>query len=196
MDGETLDTELLKELTHDPEMQKTWESYHLIRDSMRGDTADVLHFDISARVMAAIQDEPVRQTAPLIPEAQPAPHQWQKMPFWKKMRPWAAQLTQMGVAACVSLAVIVGVQHYNGQSETSQQPETPVFNTLPMMGKASPVSLGVPSDATASGYRSSVVVLMPCCRITNCNVDCTLNSFSLSRRKHSKPLCRCQEFKL
>ena len=24
MDGETLDTELLKELTHDPEMQKTW----------------------------------------------------------------------------------------------------------------------------------------------------------------------------
>lgn len=55
MDGETLDTELLKELTHDPEMQKLRESYHLIRDSMRGDTADVLHFDISARVMAAIQ---------------------------------------------------------------------------------------------------------------------------------------------
>ncbi|WP_459615375.1 RseA family anti-sigma factor, partial [Enterobacter hormaechei] len=74
MDGETLDTELLKELTHDPEMQKTWESYHLIRDSMRGDTADVLHFDISARVMAAIQNEPVRQTGTLIPEAQPAPH--------------------------------------------------------------------------------------------------------------------------
>ncbi|MDI5754491.1 RseA family anti-sigma factor, partial [Salmonella enterica subsp. enterica serovar Montevideo] len=42
MDGETLDSELLKALTHDPEMQKTWESYHLIRDSMRGDTPDVL----------------------------------------------------------------------------------------------------------------------------------------------------------
>lgn len=26
MDGETLDSELLKALTHDPEMQKTWES--------------------------------------------------------------------------------------------------------------------------------------------------------------------------
>ncbi len=143
MDGETLDSELLKALTHDPEMQKTWESYHLIRDSMRGDTPDVLHFDISARVMAAIENEPVRQVSPLIPEAQPAPQQWQKMPFWKKVRPWAAQLTQTrAVAACVSLAVIVGVQHYNGQSETSQQPETPVFNTLPMMGKASPVSPG------------------------------------------------------
>ena len=187
MDGETLDSELLNELAHDSDMQKTWESYHLIRDSMRGDTPEVLHFDISARVMAAIEDEPVRQTAPLIPEAQPAPHQWQKMPFWKKMRPWAAQLTQMGVAACVSLAVIVGVQHYNGQSETSQQPETPVFNTLPMR----PRMVG-----NSSRYRSSVVVLMPCCRITNCNVDCTLNSFSLSRPRHSKPLCRCQEFKL
>ncbi len=38
MDGETLDSELLKELAHDPGMQKTWESYHLIRDSMRGDS--------------------------------------------------------------------------------------------------------------------------------------------------------------
>ncbi|MDU1733800.1 MAG: anti-sigma-E factor RseA [Citrobacter freundii] len=182
MDGETLDTELLKELAHDPEMQKTWESYHLIRDSMRGDTADVLHFDISARVMAAIQDEPVRQTAPLIPEAQPAPHQWQKMPFWKKMRPWAAQLTQMGVAACVSLAVIVGVQHYNGQSETSQQPETPVFNTLPMMGKASPVSLGVPSDATASGGQQQQV------QEQRRRINAMLQDYELQRRLHSEQL--------
>lgn len=87
MDGETLDSELLNELAHNPEMQKTWESYHLIRDSMRGDTPEVLHFDISSRVMAAIEEEPVRQPATLIPEAQPAPHQWQKMPFWQKVSP-------------------------------------------------------------------------------------------------------------
>lgn len=37
--------------------------------------------------MAAIEEEPVRQPATLIPEAQPAPHQWQKMPFWQKVRP-------------------------------------------------------------------------------------------------------------
>ena len=99
MDGEMLDSELLSELSRNPEMQKTWESYHLIRDSLRGDTSDVLHFDISSRVMAAIEQEPLRQvTTPLIPEAQPAPHQWQKMPFWAKVRPWASQLTQMGVA--------------------------------------------------------------------------------------------------
>ncbi len=82
MDGETLDNELLNELSRSSEMQKTWESYHLIRDTLRGDTAEVLQFDISARVMAAIENEPVRQTAPLIPESQPAPHQWRQMPFW------------------------------------------------------------------------------------------------------------------
>ena len=144
MDGETLDSELLNELAHNPEMQKTWDNYHLIRDSMRGDTPEVLHFDISSLVMSAIEEEPVRQPTTLIPEAQPAPHQWQKMPFWQKVRPWAAQLTQMGVAACVSLAVIVGVQHDNGQSDTSQQPEAPVFTTLP------PPAL-LPSGTPAAG---------------------------------------------
>ena len=182
MDGETLDNELLDELSHSPEMQQTWESYHLIRDSLRGDTSEVLHFDISARVMAAIENEPVHQTTPLIPEAQPAPHQWQKMPFWHKVRPWASQLTQMGVAACVSLAVIVGVQHYNTQSEANQQPEAPVFNTLPMMGKASPVSLGVPADASASGGQQQQV------QEQRRRINAMLQDYELQRRLHSEQL--------
>jgi len=182
MDGETLDSELLNELSHSPEMQETWESYHLIRDTLRGDTGEVLHFDISARVMAAIENEPVHQTTPLIPEAQPAPHQWQKMPFWHKVRPWASQLTQMGVAACVSLAVIVGVQHYNTQSETNQQPEAPVFNTLPMMGKASPVSLGVPADASASGGQQQQV------QEQRRRINAMLQDYELQRRLHSEQL--------
>ncbi|MGJ8863523.1 anti sigma-E factor RseA C-terminal domain-containing protein, partial [Salmonella enterica subsp. enterica serovar Kentucky] len=111
----------------------------------------------SALVMASIVIEPVRQVTPLIPESQPAPQQCQKMPFWKNVRPWAAEVTQMGVAAFVSLAVIVVVQHNNGQSEPSQQPDTPVFNTLPMMGKASPVSLGVPSEAAPVGSQQQQV---------------------------------------
>lgn len=126
--------------------------------------------------MAAIEEEPVRQPATLIPEAQPAPHQWQKV------RPWAAQLTQMGVAACVSLAVIVGVQHYNGQSETSQQPETPVFNTLPMMGKASPVSLGVPSEATANNGQQQQV------QEQRRRINAMLQDYELQRRLHSEQL--------
>ncbi|WP_431455157.1 hypothetical protein, partial [Enterococcus faecalis] len=72
--------------------------------------------------VAPIANDPELQTAAQIPESQPAPHQCRQMPFWKKVRPWASSLTQMGVAACVSLAVIVGVQHYNGQSGSAQQP--------------------------------------------------------------------------
>lgn len=183
MDGETLDSELLTELSRDAGMQKTWEGYHLIRDAMRGDTADVLHFDISARVMAAIESEPLRPATPLIPEAQPAPQQWQKMPFWSKVRPWVSQITQMGVAACVSLAVIVGVQQYNGQSESTQQPEAPVFNTLPMMGKASPVSLGVPADASATGGGQQQQVQEQRRRI-----NAMLQDYELQRRLHSEQL--------
>lgn len=183
MDGESLDSELLGQLSGDSEMQKTWESYHLIRDTMRGDTTDVLHFDISARVMAAIEQEPQRLATPLIPEAQPAPQEWAKMPFWSKVRPWASQLTQMGVAACVSLAVIVGVQHYNGQSESTQQPEAPVFNTLPMMGTASPVSLGVPAEATSANAGQQQQVQEQRRRI-----NAMLQDYELQRRLHSEQL--------
>ncbi|MCS2168741.1 anti-sigma-E factor RseA [Scandinavium manionii] len=185
MDGETLDNELLNELTRSSEMQKAWESYHLIRDTMRGETAQTLNFDISARVMAAIENEPVRLATPLIPEAQPAPHQWQNMPFWKKVRPWASSLTQMGVAACVSLAVIVGVQHYNEQSNSPDQPETPVFNTLPMMGKASPVSLGVPADASASSNAGTGQQQV---QEQRRRINAMLQDYELQRRLHSEQL--------
>lgn len=182
MDGETLDSELLNTLSKDKNLQQSWESYHLIRDTMRGDTSEILHFDISASVMAAIENEPARQVTPLIPEQQPQPQQWQKMPFWQKVRPWASQLTQMGVAACVSLAVIVGVQHYNGQSDNAAQPETPVFNTLPMMGKASPVSLGIPSDTTASTGQQQQV------QEQRRRINAMLQDYELQRRLHAEQL--------
>ncbi|WP_312239849.1 anti-sigma-E factor RseA [Pantoea sp.] len=183
MDGETLDNELLSVLSKDANLQKSWESYHLIRDTMRGDVGEFLHFDISARVAAAIEQEPARKTADLIVEAQPTPASWEKMPFWRKMRPWASQLTQIGVAACVSLAVIVGVQHYN-QPAGSNEPvsEAPVFNTLPMMGKASPVSLGVPSDAFDTNSANQQV------QEQRRRVNAMLQDYELQRRLHADRL--------
>ncbi len=63
MDGEALDNALLSALSQDAELQQRWTSYHLIRDTMRG---DVLHFDISARVAAALKQEPARKVVSLI----------------------------------------------------------------------------------------------------------------------------------
>ncbi|RPE02320.1 anti-sigma-E factor RseA [Candidatus Pantoea deserta] len=183
MDGEALDSALLSELSQDAELQQRWKSYHLIRDTMRGDVGDVLHFDISERVAAALEQEPARHVTALIPEAQPEPASVEKMPFWRKMRPWAAQLTQVGVAACVSLAVIVGVQHYNQPNGTTAEPsDSPVFNTLPMMGKASPVSLGVPSDAFDTGGANQQV------QEQRRRVNAMLQDYELQRRLHADRL--------
>lgn len=183
MDGETLDNELLASLSRDTDLQKSWGSYHLIRDTMRGDVGDVLHFDISARVAAAIENEPARNVTTLIPEAQPSPSRWEKMPFWRKTRPWAAQLVQVGVAACVSLAVIVGVQHYNQPAgSATESSDSPVFNTLPMMGKASPVSLGVPSDAFDTSSSSQQV------QEQRRRVNAMLQDYELQRRLHADQL--------
>ena len=182
MDGEALDNEVISALSKDATLQQRWESYHLIRDTLRGDLSETVHFDIAARVAAAIEQEPVRHATPLIPEAQPEPARWEKMPFWKKMRPWAAQITQVGVAACVSLAVIVGVQHYNQPQDAGQASEAPVFNTLPMMGKASPVSLGVPSDSFDTHSASQQV------QEQRRRVNAMLQDYELQRRLHTEQM--------
>lgn len=178
MDGELLDGELLSVLSGDKSLQQRWESYHLIRDTMRGDMGDILHLNIASKVMAAIADEPVHNTSKLITESQPEPQIWQKMPFWNKIRPWASQLSQVGLGACVSLAVIAGVQHYNNQPDSTVQPEGPVFNTIPIMGKASPVSLGVPSGVSPSGSQLQM-------QEQRRRINTMLQDYELQRRLHA-----------
>jgi len=182
MDGEVLDSELLSSLADDKTLQQSWQSYHLIRDTMRGDMGTVVHLDIADRVAAALANEPARLVPGAVPESQPQPHTWERMPFWHKVRPWASQLTQIGVAACVSLAVIAGVQHYNQPDASGVAPETPAFNTLPMMGKASQVSFGVPtSDSTALNGQQNV-------QEQRKRVNAILQDYELQRRLHSDQL--------
>ncbi|TCV92197.1 anti-sigma-E factor RseA [Biostraticola tofi] len=185
MDGESFDNELLNHLSRDADLQQSWQSYHLIRDTMRGDIGETLHLNIADRVAAAIAQEPVRLVPGSVKESQPQPETWQKLPFWHRARPFAAHLTQIGVAACVSLAVIVGVQHYNQPvSNGSEQPESPVFNTLPMMGQASPVSLGIPSANTGvdNGLQQQQV------QEQRKRINAILQDYELQRRLHSDQL--------
>ncbi|GAK29329.1 MULTISPECIES: anti-sigma-E factor RseA [Serratia] len=183
MDGESLDSELLSSLSKDRALQQSWQSYHLIRDTLRGDIGQVMHFDIADRVAAALEKEPARLVPSAVPESQPQPHTWQKMPFWDKVRPWASQITQIGMAACVSLAVIVGVQQYNQPTEQSAAAESPAFTTLPIMGQASPVSLGVPADSfsTGSGQQQQV-------QEQRKRINAMLQDYELQRRLHSDQL--------
>ncbi|MGL5006882.1 MAG: anti-sigma-E factor RseA [Plesiomonas sp.] len=148
MDGESVDSVLLSELSKDRELQGAWRNYHLIRDTLRGETPAVLDFDITFRLAAALENEPTLFAPNAVPESQPTPETWHKLSFWEKIRPVLGNVSQLGLAACVSLGVIVGVQYYN-QPESGFE-DSPVFNTLPIGGQASPVSYSVPTSGAPS----------------------------------------------
>lgn len=173
MDGELIDNELINFLSRDNELQQHWYRYHLIRDTLRGDVEKQIYIDVSAGVFAAIGGE---DSAPivLIPEAQPKPEVWHKMPFWQKVRPWFSHVGQAGLAAGVSLAVIVGVQKYNSTDPIPT--EVPAFSTFAIGSMASPVSYGVAPNAEQSNvqdHRRHFAILQ---------------DYELQRRLHAEPL--------
>ncbi|MDC9589714.1 anti-sigma-E factor RseA [Xenorhabdus sp. XENO-10] len=181
MDGEALDSEAVHLVSDDAIMQKQWERYHLVRDVLRGDVGDVLHLDIASQVALALEKEPVHINPAAVPESQPKPETWANMPFWNKIRTWKSQITQIGVAACVSLSVIIGVQHYNNDSsyETENQFEAPAFNTLPVMGTTSTVGLATPAEEETFGSDLNMQV-----RESNKRIDAMLQQYELDRRIH------------
>ncbi|PHM46280.1 alkaline metalloproteinase precursor [Xenorhabdus mauleonii] len=183
MDGEALDNEVIHLVSENADMQKQWERYHLVRDIMRGEIGKVVHLDIASQVALALEKEPIHINPAAVLESQPKPETWAKLPFWAKIRPWASQISQVGMAACVSLAVIIGVQQYNSDNgtETDTQFDTPVFNTLPVMGSASPVGLAAPVDDDAFGGDLNMRV-----RESNKRIDAMLQQYELDRRIHAE----------
>ncbi|UXI01742.1 RseA family anti-sigma factor [Photobacterium sp. TY1-4] len=159
LDGEALDQSIVNALAVDEESQQTWQRYSLIGDVMRGEAPQNPDWDITARVAMALEQEPVHngpvdvEPAPVVHLASvreqhaSAPQQAQPTPQQAKrtLPAWLSQLGQVAVAASVSLAVIVGVQQYNGGDETlvvsAEESQVPVLQTIPFAGVAEPVSL-------------------------------------------------------
>ncbi len=81
------------------------------------------------------------------------------------------------MAACVSLAVIFGVQHHNQSDNQLEVAESPAFNTLPIIGQASPVSLDVSADSFSIGSRQQQQVQEQRKRI-----NAMLQDYELQRR--------------
>ncbi|MGR5065831.1 RseA family anti-sigma factor [Photobacterium sp. DNB22_13_2] len=156
LDGEELDQSIINALAVDDDSQQTWQNFNLIGDVMRGEAPQNKEWDIAAKVALALEDEPVHtgivQTEPAsvvsiaaareaqVEESQPTPQQAKR-----KMPAWLTQFGQVAVAASVSLAVIVGVQQYNGGESSlttsSGDAQLPVLETIPFAGTAEPVSL-------------------------------------------------------
>ncbi|ENR5392197.1 anti-sigma-E factor RseA [Providencia rettgeri] len=176
MDGEVLDLELISAISRDSTLKQRWESYHLIRDTLRNDTSEVMHFDIASKVAAALENEAVRINPQVVVESQPEPATWGAFPFWGKIRPWASQLTQIGVAACVSLAVIVGVQQYNQSNAVDSLVDEPMFNTIPV-GSGAPVSLNI-SDNQLFGNEQQLQQVEQ----QNQRINAMLQQYEIERR--------------
>ncbi|HDN2511967.1 MULTISPECIES: anti-sigma-E factor RseA [Providencia] len=176
MDGEALDLELVNAISCDSTLKQRWESYHLIRDTLRNDTGNVIHFDIASNVAAALENEAVRINPQVVVESQPEPATWGAFPFWGKIRPWASQITQIGVAACVSLAVIVGVQQYNQSNAVDSTVDEPMFNTIPV-GSGAPVSLNI-SDNQLFGNEQQLQQVEQ----QNQRINAMLQQYEIERR--------------
>ncbi|GLP97194.1 sigma-E factor negative regulatory protein [Paraferrimonas sedimenticola] len=116
-----------------------WQSYHLIGDAMRDELPQNLDFDISAKVAAALEDEP-SIVAPKPAQAEP-----EQAP--KKsgvVVPFLRQFGQYAIAASVAIVAVIGIQG-QGQNGADELSPLPVLQTNPLIGSASPVSLQAPS---------------------------------------------------
>ncbi len=72
IDGELFDSELLSSLLQDRVLQQSWQSYHLIRYTLRGDVGQAfIHLDIADRVAASLEKGPTVGVSSLIVESQP-----------------------------------------------------------------------------------------------------------------------------
>lgn len=140
--------------------QQKWQNYHLIGDAMRSELPQEVDLDLSAKIMAAIDDEP----AIVSPKSFHQQHKVQQskaqlaavesnievkqdtvqnktvvVPFVKKFGQYA-------IAASVALFTVVGVQQY--QLQQQEDSYSPQLNTRPIIGQVSPASLQTPTLTT------------------------------------------------
>lgn len=149
LDGEDLDQSIINALTVDKDSEQSWHDFNLIGDVMRGDAPQCKQWNIAGNVALALDAEPAHTGAVVTnieTIAQPMMTEEQPTPFTAKrtLPAWLSQFGQVAVAACVSLAVIVGVQQYDGNGSnltTTTSNDVPVLQTIPFTGKAEPVSL-------------------------------------------------------
>ncbi|MEQ6887687.1 sigma-E factor negative regulatory protein [Halomonas sp. CS7] len=134
MDDEGDELELrrvLKSLEDSPDAADTWRRYHLMRSLMRREHEVDVATDLSAGIMARLEDEPLPQV-----EAKGGAGAGRSMSLMRGA----------GIAAAVSLMVITGVQFYQGGINSGQVPSEVALQApsqpLSTELQASPAALG------------------------------------------------------
>ena len=149
VDGE-VDVQTLTQLASDVDSHQEWQRYHMIGDTMRGELPAAIDLDITASIAAAIELEPtIMAPKNSIVIEDNTPNTSNVVSLFK-------QFGQYAIAASVALVAIVGVQSYD-QSQDVESP-LPVFNTRPLVGTMSPVSLQTGPVANQQGYTNEQVL--------------------------------------
>lgn len=140
MDGEGDDLALrrvLKALPDDAGAADTWRRYHLARSLMQHEPDVDTGTDLSAGIMARLQDEPV----PAAPDASSGAAES------KPRAPGVSLVRGAGVAAAVSLMVITGVQYFGAQ-KPGEPAGSEIAGTSSDAGEPASTPGGAESDAT------------------------------------------------
>lgn len=134
MDGELVsDDAFLKTLSSDKVLVARWHRYHLVRDVLQNKLfPDILTSQICQNISCAIANIDVN--CPLAP---PNPDLNKTSFSIKTFQTLFGKIAQMGLAACVTLSVIAGVQYYT--NKTPADAEIPALNTMPMGISIAPV---------------------------------------------------------
>ena len=90
---------LLSELCKDNELKRCWQSYHVIRESMRGGMPDTFRHGFADQIMSAIESEP----AILAPQTRFKPN-------IRISNPAAKRFAGFAIAASVATLAVIGVQ--------------------------------------------------------------------------------------
>ncbi|CAG9000484.1 MAG: Anti-sigma-E factor RseA [Candidatus Celerinatantimonas neptuna] len=134
MDSELQDEKVLESFIADDMTHNRWQRYHLIGDVMRGDAPQMLNLDLSAGIAQALENEPAHEMS--------GDNDISRMRKANRPVPqWLKPLGQYAIAASVAVIAILGVQHYQGVGSSGKDQPLPVFNTVPIGGTISPVSL-------------------------------------------------------
>ncbi|MBZ5486748.1 sigma-E factor negative regulatory protein [Halomonas aquamarina] len=144
MDSESNELELrrvLKALPDDADAADRWRRYHLARSMMQRERSVDVSVDLSAGILARLQDEPAPVAFDNEKSASPRTH---SISFARGA----------GVAAAVSLMVITGVQFFGNNGSTTQPGNsiTTASTGNASVGQVQPVSLAAqPASVGSAG---------------------------------------------
>ncbi|MFP4138034.1 MAG: sigma-E factor negative regulatory protein [Halomonas sp.] len=142
MDNEGDELELrrvLKSLEEAPDTAEAWRRYHLMRSLMRRESEVDVSTDLSAGILARLEDEP------LPARHHPAADSRRSLPLARSA----------GIAAAVSLMVITGVQFYNGSNPGGRSAEVAGGDEA-SGSQAAPASLATGTGGETQGSTSAL----------------------------------------